>query len=78
MPPKIINRKGHSIAADFWSLGVLMIQMLTDHLPFTESDRRETMNLILKSKLSMPPFLSPPAQSLLRALFKRNAVNRLW
>ncbi|KAF8367983.1 rskn-1, partial [Pristionchus pacificus] len=77
MAPEVINRKGHSTAADFWSLGVLMFEMLTGHLPFTGSDRKETMSLILKSKLSMPPFLSPPAQSLLRALFKRNAVNRL-
>nr|KAG5691731.1 hypothetical protein BaRGS_010234 [Batillaria attramentaria] len=30
-----------------------------------------------KAKLGMPQFLSPEAQSLLRALFKRNPVNRL-
>uniref|UniRef100_A0A915DNE9 Ribosomal protein S6 kinase n=1 Tax=Ditylenchus dipsaci TaxID=166011 RepID=A0A915DNE9_9BILA len=33
--------------------------------------------LILKAKLSMPWFLSPNAQSLLRSLFKRNPQNRL-
>lgn len=32
---------------------------------------------ILKAKLGMPQFLSPEAQSLLRALFKRNPANRL-
>lgn len=30
-----------------------------------------------RAKLTMPQFLSPEAQSLLRALFKRNPVNRL-
>lgn len=35
------------------------------------------MNQILKAKLGMPQFLSPEAQSLLRALFKRNPANRL-
>lgn len=25
MAPEVINRKGHSTAADFWSLGVLMV-----------------------------------------------------
>merc|ERR1719342_1448363 len=35
------------------------------------------MNQILKAKLGMPTFLSPEAQSLLRALFKRNPTNRL-
>lgn len=30
-----------------------------------------------RAKLGMPQFLSPQAQSLLRALFKRNPMNRL-
>lgn len=30
-----------------------------------------------RAKLGMPQFLSPEAQSLLRALFKRNPLNRL-
>ena len=32
---------------------------------------------IFRAKLGMPGFLSPEAQSLLRALFKRNPQNRL-
>ena len=35
------------------------------------------MNQIMKAKLGMPTFLSPEAQALLRALFKRNPANRL-
>ena len=35
------------------------------------------MNQIMKAKLGMPGFLSPEAQALLRALFKRNPANRL-
>lgn len=90
MAPEVINRRGHSTAADFWSLGVLMFEMLTGHLPFQGQNRKETMTQILKlvpslfphltrfrAKLAMPHFLSAQAQSLLRALFKRNAANRL-
>ena len=33
--------------------------------------------LLFRAKLGMPQFLSPEAQSLLRALFKRNPANRL-
>lgn len=51
--------------------------MLTGALPFQGANRKETMNLILRAKLGMPPYLSPEAQSLLRALFKRNPANRL-
>ncbi|XP_056647796.1 ribosomal protein S6 kinase 2 beta isoform X1 [Diorhabda carinulata] len=77
MAPEVINRKGHTFAADWWSFGVLMYEMLTGTLPFQGTNRRETMSQILKAKLGMPANLSPEAQSLLRVLFKRNPLNRL-
>uniref|UniRef100_A0A672ZPC2 non-specific serine/threonine protein kinase n=1 Tax=Sphaeramia orbicularis TaxID=375764 RepID=A0A672ZPC2_9TELE len=77
MAPEVVNRRGHTQSADWWSFGVLMFEMLTGSLPFQGKDRKETMALILKAKLGMPQFLSPEVQSLLRALFKRNPANRL-
>uniref|UniRef100_A0A1B6EJE7 Ribosomal protein S6 kinase n=2 Tax=Cuerna arida TaxID=1464854 RepID=A0A1B6EJE7_9HEMI len=77
MAPEIVNRKGHSFAADWWSFGVLMFEMLTGSLPFQGANRKETMTQILKAKLGMPQFLSQESQSLLRVLFKRNPANRL-
>ncbi|XP_069866439.1 ribosomal protein S6 kinase alpha-2 isoform X1 [Dipodomys merriami] len=77
MAPEVVNRRGHTQSADWWSFGVLMFEMLTGSLPFQGKDRKETMALILKAKLGMPQFLSAEAQSLLRALFKRNPCNRL-
>ncbi|KAM9412402.1 ribosomal protein S6 kinase alpha-2 isoform 3-T4 [Salvelinus alpinus] len=77
MAPEVVNRRGHTQSADWWSFGVLMFEMLTGSLPFQGKDRKETMVLILKAKLGMPQFLSPEVQSLIRALFKRNPANRL-
>ncbi|XP_035012482.2 ribosomal protein S6 kinase alpha-2 isoform X1 [Hippoglossus stenolepis] len=77
MAPEVVNRRGHTQSADWWSFGVLMFEMLTGSLPFQGKDRKETMAFILKAKLGMPQFLSPEVQSLLRALFKRNPANRL-
>uniref|UniRef100_A0A8B9KBW1 Ribosomal protein S6 kinase n=1 Tax=Astyanax mexicanus TaxID=7994 RepID=A0A8B9KBW1_ASTMX len=77
MAPEVVNRRGHTQSADWWSFGVLMFEMLTGSLPFQGKDRKETMALILKAKLGMPQFLSSEVQSLLRALFKRNPSNRL-
>ncbi|NXE90330.1 KS6A3 kinase, partial [Menura novaehollandiae] len=77
MAPEVVNRRGHTQSADWWSFGVLMFEMLTGTLPFQGKDRKETMTMILKAKLGMPQFLSSEAQSLLRMLFKRNPANRL-
>ncbi|XP_056593789.1 ribosomal protein S6 kinase alpha-3 isoform X1 [Triplophysa dalaica] len=76
MAPEVVNRRGHTYSADWWSYGVLMFEMLTGTLPFQGKDRKETMTMILKAKLGMPQFLSADAQSLLRSLFKRNPSNR--
>lgn len=77
MAPEIVNRKGHSFTADWWSFGVLMFEMLTGALPFQGANRKETMTQILKAKLGMPLNISTEAQALLRVLFKRNPANRL-
>lgn len=33
--PEVILNKGHDISADYWSLGVLMFELLTGTPPFT-------------------------------------------
>jgi p90 ribosomal S6 kinase len=77
MAPEGVSRKGHDHVCDWWSFAVLTDEMLTGQLPFTGKDRKDTMQMILKAKLSMPQFLSQDAQALLRCLFKRNPKNRL-
>jgi p90 ribosomal S6 kinase len=72
------TRSGHDRAhVTNYNIVVFQYEMLTGSLPFQGANRKETMVQILKAKLGMPQFLSPEAQSLLRALFKRNPVNRL-
>ncbi|KAI4890034.1 hypothetical protein NFI96_005355 [Prochilodus magdalenae] len=48
MAPEVVNRRGHTQSADWWSYGVLMFEMLTGMLPFQGKDRKETMTMILK------------------------------
>uniref|UniRef100_A0AAY4DYH5 non-specific serine/threonine protein kinase n=1 Tax=Denticeps clupeoides TaxID=299321 RepID=A0AAY4DYH5_9TELE len=55
MAPEVVNRRGHTQSADWWSLGVLMFEMLTGTLPFQGKDRNETMNMILKYSLWAGP-----------------------
>ncbi|KAJ7396543.1 hypothetical protein BTVI_144372 [Pitangus sulphuratus] len=47
MAPEVVNRRGHTQSADWWSFGVLMFEMLTGTLPFQGKDRKETMTMIL-------------------------------
>ncbi|KXJ17060.1 Ribosomal protein S6 kinase alpha-2 [Exaiptasia diaphana] len=58
MAPEVVNRRGHSQAADWWSYGVLMYEMLTGSLPFQGKDRKDTMTMILNSVLALKAFLA--------------------
>jgi serine/threonine protein kinase len=79
MAPEIIQKTGHGLSADFWSLGVLIYEMLFGHLPFRShsGNRKETMQLILTAKLKMPNQITKPTQYILRDLLKRTPIKRL-
>ena len=64
-------------AADWWSLGALMFDMLTGSPPFSADTKRETHDLILRGRISQPTGVSAEAKDLLKNLLKRNHATRL-
>lgn len=38
LAPEIITRSGHSYEVDFWTLGILIYEMLAGYAPFTSED----------------------------------------
>ena len=74
MAPEIIAGSGHSKAADWWSLGVLVFEMLSGSAPFRAKNRSMLQKKILSEKVKMPPFLSTASHRLLTALLQRDEV----
>ncbi len=59
-------------AADWWSMGVLLFEMLTGAAPFRAKNRALLQKKILTEKIKFPPFLTHQAHKLLTALLQRD------
>jgi len=77
--PEVILNKGHDISADYWSLGVLMFELLTGTPPFTGTDPMKTYNIILKGidAIEFPRNITARAKELIKKLCRDNSAERL-
>ena len=77
MAPEIIASRGHTKAADWWSVGVLLFEMLTGAPPFRAKNRALLQKKILSEKIKFPAFLTQHAHKLLTLLLQRDESKRL-
>ncbi|KAL1115701.1 hypothetical protein AAG570_005991, partial [Ranatra chinensis] len=77
--PEVILNRGHDISADYWSLGVLMFELLTGTPPFTGADPMKTYNIILKGidAIEFPRTITRNASVLIKKLCRDNPAERL-
>jgi serine/threonine protein kinase len=59
------KEKGHDKTVDFYSLGVLIYEMLSGAPPFYSKDKRQMLKNRLEKPLEMKSWFSLPASSLL-------------
>lgn len=68
MAPEILEQKGYGTTVDFWSLGILIYEMLTGVTPFDDDDPFEVFKNIKKNEVKYPRWLKTSSKAFIRNL----------
>jgi len=77
MAPEMISGSGYGKAADWWSVGILIFDMLTGGPPFRSKNDGALQKKIMTEKLRLPVYLSAEAHSIIKGLLNRDDKKRL-
>lgn len=77
--PEVVNGVGQSSAVDWWTLGILIYEMLTGTTPFKGNYTDETFSNIVHEQLKWPDDIniSADCKNLVKKLLRREADKRL-
>ncbi|KAI9025209.1 kinase-like domain-containing protein [Phycomyces nitens] len=76
LAPEIIQSKGYGKAVDWWSLGILIFEMLAGYPPFYDDDHLKLYEKILAGKIKWPQYFDPNAKDLLKRLLMSDLSKR--
>ncbi|TYJ56911.1 hypothetical protein B9479_002356 [Cryptococcus floricola] len=77
LAPELLSGHGYTKSVDWWTLGVLLYEMLTGLPPFYDENTNEMYRKILTDPLRFPDSVRSEARSLLTGLLNRDSLHRL-
>jgi serine/threonine protein kinase len=69
MAPEVVAGKGHGKAVDWWSVGILLYEMLCGVPPFRARGREKLQKQIMSAKLKLPRACNPSSPDSLPSCF---------
>jgi len=76
LAPEVLLNKGHGKGVDWWTLGILMYEMMCGHPPFIDDDIMELYKKILEGKVSFPRTYDKNAKTLTKKLLTADLTKR--
>ncbi|KAI9294397.1 camp-dependent protein kinase 2 [Neoconidiobolus thromboides FSU 785] len=76
LAPEVIQSKGYGKAVDWYSLGILIYEMMLGCPPFYDDDQMRLYEKILAGVVKFPPFFDPLAKDLVKRLLVADLSRR--
>lgn len=77
LAPEMITGQGHGKGVDWWTLGILIYEMIASYPPFYDDDPMLTYARIARGKISFPKHFSKAAIDLVKRLLHPKPSKRL-
>lgn len=77
MAPEILKHLPYSSKADWWSLGVILYEMVTGTKPVSARTEAELVENMRRMKIRIPSYLSENCKSMLMGLLRKKEEGRL-
>lgn len=77
LSPEMVRKQGHSFEVDWWTLGILLFELLVGYPPFYSKSYFQTSGKILKNDPIFPQEFDSDAKDLIAKLLDKNHKTRL-
>jgi len=77
LAPEIVTGQGHGKGVDWWTVGVLIFEMVAGCTPFFSSEQTEMYRKIVRGKYRTPKYFSYEVKDLIRRLLVKKPTKRL-
>jgi len=75
--PEVLQQKGYGKECDWWSVGVIMFEMLVGYPPFCSETQRETYHKIVHYKTTLPKIMEEAMAEVVISPAARDLIERL-
>lgn len=77
LAPEIVTGQGHGKPVDWWTLGVLIYEMIASYPPFFDDEPMMTYRKIISCKLKFPKCLSNDSKTIISRFLNPHPMKRL-
>uniref|UniRef100_A0A6A7G739 cGMP-dependent protein kinase n=1 Tax=Hirondellea gigas TaxID=1518452 RepID=A0A6A7G739_9CRUS len=77
LAPEVVSGQGHGKGVDYWTLGILIYEMLAAYPPFYDEDQMKTYAKIMHGTVTYPKHFSHQAKDLISRLLHMKPTKRL-